>query len=446
MRTSLGCPALLAGALVVMAGCGSRTDDRPRLGEVDRLPRLETLQPTRVALKVQSELPATVEAMEKADLCAQVRGVVKVIPDAVDIGKLIRAGEPLVTLDIPDVVAERENKKALLEQALSLRENARQGLKVATQEVNEAQAQVKRYETDLENRELRYRRLAQLAVTETVQKQLADEARIDRDAAQAAVSAMQAQVLTKQARKAAAATELQVAESRIKVARSDVERLDVLVGFGTLRAPFDGVITKRWVDRGAAVGSATPLLTVMRTDVVRVILDVPERDVPRIRVKGKPSPSAEGNPVVVHVPALEDVVPRGEFKGTVTLRASALDPATRTMRTEVHLPNPKGYLRPQMTGTAAILLDERKDALTIPSSALVRDGSKMMVYYLADLTGSPPRGTVRKVEVEIGLDDGRRVEVRRGLTEGMQVITKGAGVVRSGDHAIAAPARQVEGP
>src|SRR5262249_36321929 len=156
---------------------------------------------------------------------------------------------------------------------------------------------------------------------------------------------------------------------------------------GTIRAPFNGVITKRWVDRGATVGTTSmPLLTVMRTDTVRVILDVPERDVPFVHAPGKPSPGIPGNRVVLFVPALEAVDTKG-FEGEVKLRAAALAPATRTMRTEVHLQNDHHYLRPQMTGSASIIIGERKDVLTVPSSALVRSADQIVVYYLADLTG-----------------------------------------------------------
>jgi RND family efflux transporter MFP subunit len=445
MRIFYGSLPVIVGALLVTAGC-SHQDDQPRLGEVDRLPRLETFQPERTTLTVQSDLAATVDALEKADLCAQIKGIVKTIPDDVDIGRPVREGDPLITLDIPDVVAEQANKNAMLEQATNLKDQAIQAVVVAQEEVKEAQAQVKRYEADLEKRELSYMRLAKLAIDNTVNKQLADEAKVDRDAAQAALAASQAQILTKEARKKAAETELKVADSRIKVAQAEVARLDALVSYGTIRAPFNGVITKRWVDRGAMVkDTTTPLLTVMRTDKVRVILDVPERDVPLIRVKGSPSTETRGNSVVLRLPALKASMGRWEFQGNVTLKASALDPVSRTMRVEVHLDNPDQYLRPQMTGTATIQLGERLNVLTIPSSALVRNGNKVLVYYLDGLTGNPLRGMVKKVEVEVGLDDGRRVEIQKGLTGTEQIITRGSGVVHSGERAISVPARKVEG-
>src|SRR5439155_2954748 len=160
------------------------------------------------------------------------------------------------------------------------------------------------------------------------------------EGADAAWQAAKAQIETKRARSRAASADLEVAESRIKVADAEVHNLSVLISYATIRAPFDGVITKRWVDRGATIKDpGMPLLTVMRTDVVRVILDVPERDAPYLRVTGKPSPEVRGNKVWLRFPALEGVVGNREFTGSdgerpprLTRTTSALDPMTRTMR------------------------------------------------------------------------------------------------------------------
>jgi HlyD family secretion protein len=223
------------------------------------------------------------------------------------------------------------------------------------------------------------------------------------------------------------------------VARAEVERLNALVDFATIRAPFDGIITKRWVDHGATIKDpGMPLLTVMRTDVVRVLLDIPERDVPFIRAPGQPTSEDRGNRVVLRIPALKEAVPGGKFQGRVTLLASALDPVTRTMRTEVHLNNQAGYLRPQMTGTASVVLTEREQALTVPSSALVRTGPKVEVFHVSKRPGSR-RGVVRRAEVELGLDDGRRVEIRKGLTGKEWVVLKANASLREGEPARSVP-------
>jgi len=202
-----------------------------------------------------------------------------------------------------------------------------------------------------------------------------------------------------------------------------------------VRAPFDGVVTKRWVDRGAMVKDpAIPLLTVMRTDTVRVLVDIPERDVPLLNAtEQNPNPDGKGDPAELRLPALGARI----FSGHITRIASALDPATRTMRAEVHLDNRQGVLRPGMYGTAMVLLDQRDSALTVPSTALVRRGDKVELFYVADVKGEPPRGVARRLEVELGLDDGKRVEIRSGLTGKELIIAKGNGVVREGDTVVA---------
>src|SRR5438876_621618 len=118
-------------------------------------------------------------------------------------------------------------------------------------------------------------------------------------------------------------------------------------------APCDGVITKRWVDRGATIkDQSMPLLTVMRTNVVRVLLDIPERDVPLVNAtEQNPNPDGKGDLVELHVPALRETVGDKGFTGYITRHSSVLDPQTRTMRVEVHLDNKEGHLRPGMYGT-----------------------------------------------------------------------------------------------
>src|SRR5205807_3627522 len=97
-------------------------------------------------------------------------------------------------------------------------------------------------------------------------------------------------------------------------------------------------------------------------------------------------------------------------------------------------------LRPGMYGKATVLLEERYDVLTVPSTALVRRGDKVELFYVAEASGEPRRGIVRRVAVDLGLDDGRRVEIRGDLNGKDLIIAKGNGVQREGDTVIAVPA------
>jgi RND family efflux transporter MFP subunit len=275
-------------------------------------------------------------------------------------------------------------------------------------------------------------------------RQLVDEVQLQADAAGAAWEASKAQVATRDAKRVLAEADLKVARARIDVASAELRQVQEQLEFAIVRAPFDGVVTKRWVDRGATIrDAATPLLTVMNTGTVRVLLDVPERHVPLVKIGRLVPGDEERDTVTLRIPALRDVVTSGEFTGVVARIAGALDPNTRTMRTEVHLDNRAGHLKPGMSGTATLQLEERRDALTLPSTALVRREGRAWVYFVDEISGDPPRGVVKRVEVELGLDDGRRVEVRNAhvFRGDERVIAKGNGVVREGDIVVPVPLR-----
>jgi RND family efflux transporter MFP subunit len=430
---------LALGLLPTVAGCESRAERSRRHG-AERLPRLEVVQPRAMSLARTIELAVTIEPLEKVDLCARVPGVVEYLPADVDIGRQVQAGEKLIRLAVPDLEAQKRQKEALLEQARNQRVQAEEMANVAAKELQEAQKQEQRYAAEYKARKLEHERVSELVRRSVLQAERGQEAERQLEAAEAAWQSARAQIETRQAKLRACAADLKVAESRIQVAEADVHNLNVLLSYATVTAPFAGVITKRWVDRGATIKDpTTPLLTLQRVDQVRVLLDISERDVPLVNAtEQNPNPDGRGDPVVLRIPALADKGPHGGvFRGHITRLASALDPATRTMRTEVHLDNPGEVLWPGMYGTATVLLEERY-SLTVPASALVRRNGKTVVYYIAEVTSdNPPRGVVREAEVQLGLDDGKRVEVRAGLSGKELVIAKGNGIIRPGEHAIA---------
>jgi HlyD family secretion protein len=450
MKTLFTCILLLAAAC---SGCRGRHAGKPRPSDDERLPRLETVQPQshdKDKLKVTRTYLATVEALEKVDLCAQVRGVVKTMPSIVDIGRQVTPDEVLIELFIPDVIAERENKKALLVQANNTLLQSAQAIEVAAAETTEAQKQIQRFKAEVAFRALKQKRVEELVTARTVSPQMKEEADLELKSVQAALEVARAQVITKEARHQAAFREKDVAASKVQVAKAEADRLEALVGFATLRSPFPAVITKRWVNSGDTIKDAgVPLLTVQRLDKVRVLIDVPEPDVPHIIQDGQAGAGKKGNPVKITIPALG----KEPFFGTITLKAEALDPITRTMRAEIHLDNQKdakvkdnrGRLKPNMTGSAEVALATRT-GFTVPTSALERSSKDVAIRYIADPKGDPPRGLVKRMEVQLGMDDGLRVEISSDKLTGKEwVIVRGGGVIRAGDTAISVPLQKKSG-
>ena len=161
------------------------------------------------------------------------------------------------------------------------------------------------------------------------------------------------------------------------------------------------MVTARHLDVGHFLqpsGTLSPLFVVTRMDPVRIFVDVPEADAPLIRDKAEAK---------VRVQALRG----GEFTGTVTRTAWALDPKSKTLKTEIDLPNPDGLLRPGMYAYAYITA-MLPAAWTLPTTAVVRQGEVTVAFTVRD-------GKSVRVPVQTGASDGTRVELlkcQRGTT------------------------------
>lgn len=432
------CWLLIAG-LAVLPGCGKKVAEE-EAAPTEKLPKVEAVIPERQsALTVRIEVSAACEPMEMANLSARLPGVVESLQlneelPEVAIGRAVRAGEPLVKLAVPDLEADRAAKESLLEQSRRQETLAQRAREVAQRNVEESKLSEKRHVAEIKFRQLQLDRVRELAKREAVQPQLVQESELQMETAQAALEATRASIATYEAKLAAAEAELKVSQSKINVARAEFQRLDALVNYATIRAPFDGVVTKRWVDRGAMIKDASaPLLTVMRTDMVRVVLDIPERNAALINsTERNPNADGKGDAVILFFPSLRETPTAGKYVGHVTRVNAAVDPATRTLRTEIMMPS-DGYLRPGMYGTATVLVDERYEVLTLPSTALARRGAKVEVMVINDPTSDPLQGRIVRKEVDVGLDDGLRVEIRGGLTGKELVIAKGNAIFREGD-------------
>src|SRR5262249_43544962 len=152
-------------------------------------------------------------------------------------------------------------------------------------------------------------------------------------------------------------------EEQVRATEASEERLKTMTGYTRIVAPFAGVITKRYADPGAMIqqgtassSQATPVVRVSDVSKLRLVLDVPETAVPRIRT---------GSAVQIKVDALNRVI-----EGRVARFSGRLQQSTRTMETEIDVLNPSGEMKPGMFATALITLDRRDGALAIPVQAI----------------------------------------------------------------------------
>jgi multidrug resistance efflux pump len=304
------------------------------------------------------ELPGQVEAKQQARLFSRVAGQVREV--LVDIGDRVKAGQVLAELAVPEVEAEHQQKRALAAQAEAEVDQARRGLVaaearigVATVQVSEAEAAVARSRADYDYRKLAYERFRELEKTKAIDQRLVEEAQQKLEAAKATLAEAEAKVKVAKAardvsvaRRERAQADVKASQARLEVARADIIRAEAVLRFAKVLAPFDGVVTRRAVDPGAFAGPpdgghTEPLFVVAQLDTIRVVVALPQRDVPRVGV---------GTQAVVRL----DAFPGMELEGKVSRIAGGLDAATRTLRAEIDLPNPGDKLLPGMFGTVAL--------------------------------------------------------------------------------------------
>jgi RND family efflux transporter MFP subunit len=355
-----------AGALLVLAGglglgafrhyqagLALAADDKPVIPEV----RVAAVRASDG--KITVSLPATTTAFEAANIFARTSGYIE--KRYVDIGDRVKAGALLAEITAPEL----------------------------DHQIAQAQATLAQNEATLQQTQAS-RELAQVTNTRDsnlVQKgwltlQQGDNDRLTLQAQQAAVG---------------------VAQSNIVAQQAQIRILEQEKAYQRVVAPFDGVITQRNIDNGSLVQSgSTFMFTLMHPDVIRTQVYVPQDEAFGL---------GPGVDAMVRVPEIPD---RG-FPGKVTRIASALQPGSRTLLTEIDVPNPDGALSPGIYCTVELYIPRKTPSMIIPADAVVFDENGLHVAVVEN-------GTAHLQKITIARDFGKEVEVHDGVKPGDQLI------------------------
>jgi len=324
------------------------------------------LRVTTVAPKVMSSdralvLPGTVTPLASITVNSRANGYVK--KWYVDIGDRVTQDQVLAELETPELDQSLAQARAQLAQAKA---NVQQ----AVANASFSKANLDRY-------------VALLA------QGLASQQDLDQHRAQAQVD--QANVA--------------VANANVDAMRSNLGQLEQQKGFARVTAPFAGTITTRSVDVGALVtaGSGTPLFTLVAVDPMRVFVPVPQDVAPSVRLGA----SAE---VTVRE------YPGRKFQGTITRTAGALDPASRTMNTEIRVPNGDNALLAGMYADVSLTLPNPHKVYEVPATALFNDARGLRLATVG------PDERVKMVKVTLERDTGKTILVSSGIDEKSRVI------------------------
>lgn len=347
--------AALCLASIFFASCShsAKTSDPPAAVNV------AAVKAARGPISRNIVLSAEFKPFQEVDLHAKVAGYVKNI--YVDIGDHVKQGQVLAVLEIPEMRDEVAQAQA---------------------DVSQRQKEVISAQAAYRVSHLEYQRLAAAAQARPnlIAQQDIDNAEGNDQTAKA---------------------RLETAKAALASAIANESRVKTLYAYATITAPFTGVVTRRDADVGTMIQAGTasqtqtsPLVRLSQNDLLRLTVPVPETAAPFIRV---------GAVVDVSVPALHKI-----FKGRVARFADQLDLSTRTMPTEIDVPNPAYRLVPGMYAETTLALARKSDAMTLPIQAVHQEDSGSIVFLIQN-------GKIEKRPVKIGIQTPDRVEILSGL-------------------------------
>jgi HlyD family secretion protein len=438
-------PALLTGC--DRAGTATSASVEPTHSAM----RVTPIKAGRKTLVGTTEQPGQIEAFEETAIHAKLAGFVKKVH--VDIGDKVagpsrvsrdqpeQPGQILAELEMPELEAKLKQKQALVAQAAAEVIQSQASVKVARSAAEsaaalivEAEASVERADAIYERWKSEFERVKELAAKQAVTPKVADETEQQFKAADAGRREIAAKIKSAKAKLNEAAANIEKADadliaanSKQKVAEADEQETQAWLGYATLRAPFDGIITERHLDKGHLVqpsgASGKPLFVVVRADSVRIFLDVPEADAGFI---------ALNSPAKLKVPSLS----AASFEGQVARTSWTLQTSSRTLRTEIDVPNPEGRLRPGMYATAEIEVARRVDVLSLPKSAILRQGAEAFCLSIT------AENKLAKLPIKTGIAAGTDVEIVTGLTGDESLIGANLAAYKEGQSVeIAAPVK-----
>ncbi len=404
-------------SLALLIGCSGKPG-KPAQEAAAGPSSVTAISPQRKSLRRVVEQPGTIRPYEQTVLFAKVPGYVARIhgdigdrikgPKRDARGQEIEPGQILAELSDPELVEEARQKASLVLQAEAEAAQARKALAAALANVKAVEATVLEAEAGMTRAQANHdrwaseaRRVTELVKNKVIDVQTRDEtdnqfraAEAARNEARARVASAQAMVMKSRADQENVEASVRSAEARVEVARAEARRLQALLGYTRIHAPYDGVIVRRTVNTGELVAASDSerkgIFTVVRDDPVRVVVEVPEGDAGLVENQGEVSLTIQalgGSPI----PA------------KVSRTSWSLEPASRTLRTEIDLPNKERRLRPGMY-VYARLTGHLPETWVVPTSALVKQGDAWVCFLIEG-------DRVVRTPVQVGRSDAGLIQV-----------------------------------
>jgi RND family efflux transporter MFP subunit len=403
-RSSWLATGITAALLAPAGGCRQSTDDSPGAAAAEQQARrVAIVKPERDTIRRAVGQPGLIQAYERTPIVSKIPGYV--LKWNADLGDSVHKGDVLAELWVPDMVSYLKLKEEQVAQAQKALAIAKAQVETARSQVEVAKAGLGRAEAAYDYWKGQSDSFTNLVRDSVLDKQSQADALNKLRSATATLSEAKANVEAAKASQQEKESARDKAIVDIKAAEAARQQQADLVGYATLTAPYDGVVTQMNVSTRQFVQPATGpqadvLYVVERTDMVRIFVSVPETEAAWVRV---------GTPAKIRVQALQNQ----EFKAKVTRTAWSLNKMTRTLLAEVDLDNPETpkegrRLRPGMYAYAT-LDAEWRDVMTVPATAVVTEGDVNVGFshfcYIVE------SGRAKRTQVEVGARNDQLIEV-----------------------------------
>src|SRR5580692_7845267 len=370
-----------SGLLVAMLpGCGSAHQTEAE--DAAHAPTAPVVKVARRDLSNTLEIASEFQPLQEIEVYAKVSGYIKKL--SIDWGTHVKRGQLLAELEIPELQQQLQQDEA--------------GARRSDQDLSRAREELNRAQSAYNVAHLTYTRLAE------VQKSRPELM------AQEEIDAAQGKNLEASAGVSSAKDAVSAAEQGLLATKAALGKDQAMFAYARITAPFDGVITQIYAYTGALLPAGTSsnkgdlaLCQLSQNNVLRLVIPVPERAVTDVHV---------GDTVDTKVSGAKDA-----FTGKIVRLSGQIETQTRTMHTEVQVPNPNYLLVPGMYASVKIPLRSASQALSIPVQAVQSSGNGQGTVLLVNSSNR-----VEKREVKLGIETASQAEVLSGLNENEMVI------------------------
>jgi multidrug efflux pump subunit AcrA (membrane-fusion protein) len=381
--------------------------------ETQRAARMEVpVQVTPVIVKPLTysiKVTGDILPLMQVDLIPKVSGYLERID--VHIGDIVKQGQVIAQIDRTDFLNKVREIEAKVAQAKAQLTEIETGTRA--EELRQAEEAVKQAQSRFENAKLQHERVEALYKREVISKKERDVADMEYTVAEAQLASSQQQL--KLLREGARQEVRDATQAKLREMEAILEQERNRLKDTKIIAPFQGEISRKYVDAGAFVSPSsppTPLVNVVHTETLKIVANVLEKDISLLKLGMKAKIRVESYPERV-------------FEGRVEKINSALDLSTRMLQAEVYILNSDRSLKPGMFANVEMVLLEKPQTLVIPREAVIETGNEMSVFVVEG------KKAVRR-SIMIGYEQDRMLEVLKGLNEGDQVVIKGQQLIKDG--------------